>query len=353
MHSAEPFVSILTPVYNGEKYLRECVESVLNQTYSNWEYIIVNNCSTDRTLEIAQSYAHRESRIRIYDRREFVGVMRNHNIAFREISRQSKYCKVVQADDWLFRNCLSEMVKVAEGNPSVGIVGSYCLDNDRVKCDGLPYPSTVVAGREICRLTLLGYLYLFWSPTSLLIRSDLIRSWKQFYGEPHLHGDDEACYEVLQRADFGFVHQILTFVRRHEDSITSSVARRVNSIMFSKLALLLKYGPVFLTPQEYTRRLNEQTRDYYRFLARNTFRLGGRKEFWRFHRDELRKIGQPLKKQTLAKEMVLEGIDILLNPKQTIRTITGRNHRIRESLGGSSITMQQGPDATSAHHFLR
>src|SRR5690242_20501129 len=53
----KPFVSVLTPVYNGEAYLAECIESVLAQTYPNFEYIIVNNCSKDRTLEIAQSYA--------------------------------------------------------------------------------------------------------------------------------------------------------------------------------------------------------------------------------------------------------------------------------------------------------
>lgn len=55
----QPLVSILTPVYNGEEYLAECIESVLGQTYQNWEYCIVNNCSTDRTLEIANGYAKR------------------------------------------------------------------------------------------------------------------------------------------------------------------------------------------------------------------------------------------------------------------------------------------------------
>ena len=49
----EPFVSVLTPVYNGEDFLAECIESVLSQTHGNFEYIIVNNRSTDRSLEIA------------------------------------------------------------------------------------------------------------------------------------------------------------------------------------------------------------------------------------------------------------------------------------------------------------
>jgi glycosyltransferase involved in cell wall biosynthesis len=51
---AQPLVSVVTPVYNGAEYLRQCIESVLAQSYENWDYLIVNNCSKDRTLEIAQ-----------------------------------------------------------------------------------------------------------------------------------------------------------------------------------------------------------------------------------------------------------------------------------------------------------
>src|SRR4030067_2974473 len=118
--SAEPLVTVLTPVYNGEGYLAECIESVLKQDYRHWEYIIVNNCSTDRTLEIASSYASRDPRIRIVTNPSFVGVIENHNIAFGLIPIDSKYCKVVSADDWLAPECLSSLVRVAEAFPSVG-----------------------------------------------------------------------------------------------------------------------------------------------------------------------------------------------------------------------------------------
>ncbi|MCB0227477.1 MAG: glycosyltransferase, partial [Anaerolineae bacterium] len=53
----QPLVSVVTPVYNTDKYLADCIESVLAQSYDNWEYVIINNCSTDRSLEIAQRYA--------------------------------------------------------------------------------------------------------------------------------------------------------------------------------------------------------------------------------------------------------------------------------------------------------
>src|SRR3977135_4188229 len=99
MPSHKPLVSVVTHVYNGESYLRECIESVLAQTYTNWDYTIVNNCSTDRTLEIAQESAAKDSRIRIHSNEVFVRVIENHNISFRQIAPQSKYCKVVAADD--------------------------------------------------------------------------------------------------------------------------------------------------------------------------------------------------------------------------------------------------------------
>ena len=56
MTAGQPLVSVVTPVYNGAEYLVECIESVVNQTYANWEYVIVDNCSTDDTLAIARRY---------------------------------------------------------------------------------------------------------------------------------------------------------------------------------------------------------------------------------------------------------------------------------------------------------
>ncbi|HWO28227.1 MAG TPA: glycosyltransferase family A protein, partial [Candidatus Acidoferrum sp.] len=115
----EPLVSVLTPVYNGEEFLAECIESILNQSYKNFEYLIVNNCSTDRTLEIALDYAKEDRRIRVHDNREFLGVIANHNLAFSLISPAATYCKVVSADDFIFSECLVRMVELAERNPSV------------------------------------------------------------------------------------------------------------------------------------------------------------------------------------------------------------------------------------------
>jgi glycosyltransferase involved in cell wall biosynthesis len=306
--SPGPLVSVVTPVFNGEKYLVECIESVLSQTYENWEYIIVNNCSTDRSLEIARSYADRDSRIRVLDNVEFLDVIGNSNQAFRQISLSSMYCKMLHADDWLFPECLERMVDVMQKSPGVGIVGSYGLAGRRVVCDGLPYPSTVVPGPMLCRWTLLGQLYAFWSPSCLLIRSDLVRAREPFYSASYLHADVEALYEILEGTDFGFVHQVLTFIRAHGDSATSQLTKPLNKLLFSNLHLLTKYGPVFLSPEAYKERLHHELREYYGFLARNL--LSSRvREFWDFHKRGLENLGYPLTFRRLVKASIQQLIE--------------------------------------------
>lgn len=313
----EPLVSVVTPVYNTEKYLAECIESILAQTYQNWEYIIVNNCSKDRSLEIAQSYAQQDARIRVHNNTQFLNQMQNWNHALRQISAESKYCKVVHADDWLFPECLSRMVEVAEANPSVGMVGAYRLDETEVNLAGLPYPSPVTAGREICRLSFLAGLYVFGSPTSLLIRSDLVRSRDPFYNEANIHADKEVCFDLLQSSDFGFVHQVLTYTRRHNEA-TTTFTRRFNTYRLGGLTILKKYGPLYLEPAEYEQCLKQKIESHYRFLGRQLLELKD-KEFWNYHQNELNALGYPFRWTRVIKAALWELLNIEVTAKRVIQ----------------------------------
>jgi glycosyltransferase involved in cell wall biosynthesis len=310
MSNFQPLVSVVTPVYNGEKYLDECIESVQAQTYQNLEYVIVNNCSTDRTREIAEKYAQKDERIRIYNNSQLLPIMKNWNHTLFQMSPKSKYCKVVHADDWIFPECLELMVRVAEKYPSVGIVGSYALMGKRVVCGGLTYPSEFVPGRELSRTALRGDIYPFLRPTCLLIRSDLIRTQETFYDESVLHADHQACYEILKDHDFGFVHQVLTFLRQHDDSMTSSVTRPFYQHILSNLQMMKNYGQIFFQPEEYQKEIQHKLDDYYRFLAYSLFRLRER-EFWRFHRDGIQKAGYRFSVLKLLQAALLE---FIMNP---------------------------------------
>jgi glycosyltransferase involved in cell wall biosynthesis len=317
--NSPPLVSVVTPVYNGGKYLAECIKSVLSQTYTNWEYIIVNNRSTDNTLEIAEQFRQQDKRISIYTNQEFVSVYQNHHIAFSQVAVNSKYCKVLHADDCLFQDCITQMVNVAESHPSVGIVGAYRLFGTRVTLDGLPYPSTIVPGSEVSRLTLLGGFYVFGSPTSLLIRSDIIRNREAFYDEPHFpwHADREVCFQILQNWDFGFVHQVLTYSRLHDES-RKPLSVALGTSIAENLMMLKKYGPLYLTPKEYEQYLKRHLKAYYFFLGRSLLQ-GRDKQFWDYHRKTLQNLGCHHCSLKPLEGLFLKAIDVCLYPFKCIR----------------------------------
>lgn len=324
-----PLVSVVTPVYNGEPYLAECIESVLAQTYSNFEYIVVDNCSTDGTSKIANEYAKKDSRIKIYRNDALLDIIANHNRAFRLISPDSKYCKVVSADDWLFPECLQRMVHLAEAHPSVGIVGSYQLSGGganwkawRVRWSELPYPSSVIPGREICRMQLLGGLYVFGTPTSLMYRSDLVRCGNAFYPNSTAEADTSACYKTLRTCDFGFVHQVISYERIHGAAM-SATCKQLNTYESSWISDLVEYGPFYLTDEELQSRLKAMLTNYYRFLADGFFE---RREnaFWAYHKKRLAECGRPLSYPKLATHVASQAIDLLLNPKQTVERLWKR-----------------------------
>ncbi len=342
---SEPFVSVITPVYNQGKYLADCIESVLAQTYTHWEYVIVNNCSSDQTLEVAQHYAQQDPRIRIHTNSTFLDLMPNWNHALRQISDASQYCKVVHADDFLFPDCLTQMVRLAEGHPNVGLIGSYGLTGTRVEMDGLPYPSTVVAGKEICRafmfhIAKLGGLWLFGSPTSTLIRSDLIRKRASFYNEENIHADTEVCCEVLQETDFGFVHQVLTYTREHIERQSTSSADLYKNIL-CELTIFLKYGPICLDEHEYAMCEKRAFKVYYQTLAKCVL-MRKRREFWAYHTDQLKRVGHPLSLIKLGLSLVAELSSLVLNPVSTYQKLRRRVHNdfhyeIQREVVGSTL----------------
>jgi glycosyltransferase involved in cell wall biosynthesis len=318
MTTAQPKVSVVTPVYNGERFLPEAIESIRAQTYSNWEYVIADNCSTDRTIEIARRYSAIDPRIRVFTADTHLPIIANWNRALKQIAPDSRYCKVLHADDRLFTECLSRMVAIMEGNPSVGLVGSYVLYDRVIECDGLPLGQNVWNGRDICRDTLLGRHYLFGSPSSTLVRADLIRAKPQgFYNEENVHADFEVCYEILESCDFGFVHQVLSFTRTHPGSMGNTFSRIYNPQLVEYLGMMRKYGPKFLDAETFERTHADMIRTYRRLVARRLISGRGR-DYWRFHKSKLQRLGYDIGTLSIARGAVEETARLIFHPRETI-----------------------------------
>jgi len=113
----EPRVSIGLPVFNGEKYLAEALESLLAQTFSDFELIISDNASTDGTEAICKEYASKDYRIRYYKSRKNIGAVGNFNRAF-SLSN-AEYFKWAAHDDLCARDYLKQCLEVLDHEPSV------------------------------------------------------------------------------------------------------------------------------------------------------------------------------------------------------------------------------------------
>jgi glycosyltransferase involved in cell wall biosynthesis len=313
------FVSVVTPFYNNETYLEECIQSVLAQTHTNFEYLLVNNCSKDRSLDIAQQYAAQDRRIKLFSNETFLTQIQNFNSALMKISGVSKYCKMVQGDDWMYPECLERMIHVGENFPSVGVISSYCLKGKEIGNDGLDYTRIFFKGQEVCRIQLLGKGSYFGTPTTVMFRSEIVRSrYPNFFSEGRPHNEDaEACYEILKDWDFGFVHQVLTYSRVDNESLTSKIID-YNPYLLDAIIFLKKYGPIYLSESERSERGQRLESEYYRYISFWIPRKEGR-SFLRYHTDGLKTIDEKIRWSQIVKHWIIDLLDIFLNPGRSTK----------------------------------
>lgn len=125
-----PLVSVLMTVYNREKFIAEAIESVLKSSYTNFELIIVDDCSTDKSVEIARNYETKDSRIKLYINEENLGDYPNRNKA--ASYAKGKYIKYLDSDDIIYPHGLQVMVEAMERFPEAGIGMTYnTYDNQK------------------------------------------------------------------------------------------------------------------------------------------------------------------------------------------------------------------------------
>lgn len=312
----QPLVSVVTPFYNTAAYLAECIESVLAQTHPAFEYLLVDNCSTDGSGEIAEKFAQRDPRIRFLRRKELLSQVQNYNGALAAISDKSKYCKIVQADDFIFPDCLRLMVQAFEQSESIGLVSAYDLKANVVRGSGFPCASSPLSGRETARIYLRQGVFPFGSPTTVMYRSSIVYGPQPFFAEGLLHEDTEKCMEILEAWDFAFVPQVLSFVRADNESISSAV-RTFQPASLDRHIIVERFASQFVEAGEAADLKREAKRDYYRELAHAALRFRPR-AFWRYHQTGLKTLGEKIDWPYV---MFLAGCDLLwmlVNPGQTI-----------------------------------
>ena len=325
--SDAPIVSVVTPFYNSAPYLAECIESVLNQTYANFEYILVDNCSTDGSSEIANRYAAQDTRIRLVIADTFRGQVENYNYGLSLIDMRSRYCKVVQADDWIFPRCLEAMVEIADRHASIGIVAAYSLRGKSLRGAGLPVEQSLVPGRTAARMQMLEGVFFTGSPTTILYRADLVRDRQPFYELNRYHEDTEAAYRIFRTHDLGFVHELLCYQRVDADS-TMGKRSSFEPYLLDNLIVLERFGSTFLTTKELRRARARVQHSLVRFLGWSALR-GRESSFWKYQIGGFSVAGLPFPRWRILFSALDQALDFVLNPKSTIERVVAKLRRSR------------------------
>ena len=133
----KPLISIIIPVYNVEKYLRQCLDSVVNQTCNNFEVICVNDGSTDKSFEILQEYEKKHSNFRIYTQEnKGLGTTRNVGVGY----ATGDYLYFLDSDDYMELTLIEEVTKIITENPNIDIIKLKGSAFDCVTGERIDYP---------------------------------------------------------------------------------------------------------------------------------------------------------------------------------------------------------------------
>ena len=126
MNSVKGLISVIVPVYNVEKYLDKCVQSIVNQTYKNLEIILVDDGSTDHCPALCDEWAKKDERIQVIHKKNG-GLSSARNTAIDVIS--GEYVIFVDSDDWIDLDMIASMLEFAETNDADIVSGGFYFES--------------------------------------------------------------------------------------------------------------------------------------------------------------------------------------------------------------------------------
>lgn len=223
-----PLVSVCIPVFNGAPFIARAIESVLAQTFTAFELVVLNNASTDATAEIVAGYG-RDHRLRVIHNPVNIGVIGNFNKAL--TIAQGAYLKILCADDYLYAECLAKQVAVFEDPQNTGVVMVCCsrdiVDEDGVKWlrRGFPGQAGRLRGGVAIRRNARSGANLLGEPSSVLLRTEAVRETGFFNAQFSLCVDLDYWSRLLLRGDLYMIPESLCGFRISRKSWSMSVSR--------------------------------------------------------------------------------------------------------------------------------
>ena len=231
-------ISIIMPAYNAEKFIEDAVESILNQTYSNFELLICDDGSTDNTVKIIESFS--DDRIFLFKNNQNIGNLETTNFLFRKC--KGDYITIQDADDFSFPNRLEILLNQFSEDTTLGMVGSNyeIVDEDKtpISCGFLPITNDEI--KERMKKEIIPMLY-----ASVLIKKEILDSvgvFKTFFNRRGF-ADMDWLSRCAENTKVKNCKEILYSYRKHSTSFNSSLEKKKSrtrlDIIFEHMHLLL------------------------------------------------------------------------------------------------------------------
>lgn len=211
----KPKVSVLMSVFNDERYLKESIESILNQNFSDFEYIIVNDGSTDKSVSIINQFVAQDSRILFIDRNENKGLPYSLNEGL--MLAKGEYVARMDADDISLPYRLQEQVEFLEKHADVGVCGSaaFIIDGEG-KVNGCYFPPKTHEEAKVQTLFSACFIH-----PSVLIRASVFKRLEYPYCNSCQNSQDyELWSRLIHVTDFYNIQKPLIYYRRATGSIS-------------------------------------------------------------------------------------------------------------------------------------
>ena len=242
MMKPHPLVTICVPTFNGQRYIRECLSSILSQTFFNFEVLVVDDHSTDLTLNIVKEIAAKDSRFKIIVNSTRLGLRRNHNNCVQ--LAEGTWIKFVHQDDLIAPNYLEEVMSIAYKNPELKLIcshrhlifdDSYSEETKKTIADGVnrhsllsifPDKTEILAG-EFCKAVLdnIGINFVG-SPANSIFHQDVFQYFGPFNENLLQWGDYEFSTRVAINTGIFSLPKVLTSARLHQHSVSSEIANK-------------------------------------------------------------------------------------------------------------------------------
>ncbi|MFN6038935.1 MAG: glycosyltransferase family 2 protein [Bacteroidota bacterium] len=233
-----PSVSVLMPVYNGEKFIKDAITSVLNQTFQDFEFIIINDGSTDRSEEIILSF--NDPRIRYFKNNVNLKLISTLNKGL-DLCR-GKYIARMDCDDFAYPHRLETQFVFMESNTDHGLCGSDIdIDGD--------YKSWVAIGD----MEFIKFCFLFLNPLShptAFLRTSTIKENKLYYPKEYIHAEEYIYWlNIMNYSKVANLPEKLLRYRFHSDQISTlfkneqiQIGKRIKLLLFNKIVLISTEG---------------------------------------------------------------------------------------------------------------